>query len=235
MPANVAVVTDSTACLPEQLAMRWDISVVQVQLHVGDRLEEERRFDRARLVDELRSGGRVATSPPDPGAFFRTYQQAATSGASEVVSVHVSGRMSATVRAARDAARRVRIPVHVLDSGTTGMSLGFAALSAARAAGAGAQARRVIHAAETRYRTSTELIYVDTLKYLRRGGRIGAATAMLGSMLSIRPVLTVVDGEVAPVAKAAGSRRALAKMVSSARTRTASRISPSSSARGCRR
>jgi DegV family protein with EDD domain len=103
--------------------------------------------------------------------------------------------------------------VHVLDSRTTGMSLGFAAVSAARAAAAGADAHRVIDAAERRCTTSTEFIYVDTLEYLRRGGRIGAAQAMLGSAFSIKPLLTVKDGEVAPLARVPGTRRALAKMV----------------------
>ena len=93
------------------------------------------------------------------------------------------------------------------------MSLGFAAVSAARAAAAGGDASRVIEAAERRCFTSTEFIYVDTLEYLRRGGRIGAAQAMVGTAFSIKPLLTVKDGEVAPLARVPGTRRALAKMV----------------------
>jgi DegV family protein with EDD domain len=155
----------------------------------------------------------ATTAPPDPGAFFWTYQEAAASGATAIVSIHLSGRMSDTVRAAREAAQQVRIPVHVLDSRTTGMSLGFATMSAARAAAAGGDAHRVIEAAERRFFTSTEFIYVDTLEYLRRGGRIGAAQAMVGTALSIKPLLTVKNGEVAPLARVPGTKRALAKMV----------------------
>ncbi|MEC3973827.1 DegV family protein [Amycolatopsis sp. H20-H5] len=213
MSPHIAVITDSTACLPEQLAAQWGISVVQVQLHVGDQTDDEHRFDRARLIELMRAGTPVTTSPPDSGAFFWAYQEAASSGASAIVSVHISGRMSETVQRAREAAQQVRIPVHVLDSGTTGMSLGFAAISAARVAAAGGQLGRVIDAAERRFRTSTELIYVDSLEWLRRGGRIGAAQAMLGTALSIKPLLTVRDGEVAPVARVAGTKRALAKLV----------------------
>jgi DegV family protein with EDD domain len=213
MPANVAVITDSTACLPEQLAAEWRIKIVQVQLHVGSEKDDEHRFERPNLIEALKAGWPVSTSPPDPGAFFWAYQEAASMGASAVVSVHLSGRMSQTVQAAREAAQQVPVPVHVLDSGTTSLSLGFAVLSAARAAGGGAAPQRVIDVAERRFRSATELIYVDTLEYLRRGGRIGAAQAMLGSAFSIKPVLTVSEGEVAPMARARGSRRALSKMV----------------------
>ncbi|GAA3833979.1 MULTISPECIES: DegV family protein [Amycolatopsis] len=219
MPNHVAVVTDSTASLPEQLRKQWDISVIQLQLQVGDQVDEENRFDRGELTEALKAGQRVSTNPPDPGAFFWTYQDAAAAGASAIVSVHISERMSATLASAREAARQVQIPVYPLDSGTTGMSLGFAVLSAARAAAAGGRVERVIEAAQRRFATSSELLYVDTLEYLRRGGRIGGAAALLGTALSIKPLLTVRDGEVAPLARAAGSRRALAKLVDLAAAR----------------
>ncbi|MFD4251717.1 DegV family protein [Amycolatopsis thermoflava] len=213
MPNHVAVVTDSTASLPEQLRRQWDITVIQLQLQVGDQVDEENRFDRGELTEALKSGQRVSTNPPDPGAFFWAYQDAAAAGASAIVSLHISERMSATLASAREAARQVQIPVYPLDSGTTGMSLGFAVLSAARAAAAGGRVERVIEAAQRRFATSSELLYVDTLEYLRRGGRIGSATALLGTALSIKPLLTVRDGEVAPLTRAAGSRRALTKLV----------------------
>jgi DegV family protein with EDD domain len=213
MPARIAVITDSSSCLPDLVASRWAIGVVQIQLSLGSHYDDENRFDRGEVIDAMRAGQVITTAPPDPGAFFWAYQEAATAGATAIVSIHISGRMSDTVRAAREAAQQVRIPVHVLDSRTTGMSLGFAAVSAARAAAAGADAHRVIEAAERRCTTSTEFIYVDTLEFLRRGGRIGAAQAMLGNAFSIKPLLTVKDGEVAPLARVPGTRRALAKMV----------------------
>ena len=213
MPARIAVITDSSSCLPDLVASRWAIGVVQIQLNLGGHFDDENRFDRGEVIDAMRAGQMITTAPPDPGAFFWAYQEAVASGATAIVSIHLSGRMSDTVRAAREAAQQVRIPVHVLDSRTTGMSLGFAAVSAARAAAAGADADRVIEAAERRCATSTEFIYVDTLEYLRRGGRIGAAQAVLGNAFSIKPLLTVKDGEVAPLARVPGTRRALAKMV----------------------
>ncbi|MEY7971995.1 DegV family protein [Saccharomonospora xinjiangensis] len=213
-PADVpvAVITDSTACLPGQLAAQWGISVVQLQIQANGRTDDESRFDRAELVEALRANRPVTTSPPDPGAFFWAYQDAVSAGADAVVSLHISRRLSATTDAARQAAQQVRVPVHVIDSATTGMSLGFAALSAARAAAAGAGPARVLEVAERRYRASRELMYVDTLEYLRRSGRIGAASALLGSALAVKPLLTVRDGEVAPLTKVSGARRALARL-----------------------
>ncbi|MBN9744413.1 fatty acid-binding protein DegV [Amycolatopsis sp. A1MSW2902] len=213
MSAHIAVVTDSTSCLPEQLAAQWRISVVQVQLHVGDQTDDEHRFDRSELIQTMKSGAAVTTSPPDPGAFFWSYQDAASAGASAIVSLHISGRLSQPVEAAREAAQQVRIPVHILDSGTASMSLGYAAVSAARVAGAGGQLERVLDAAERRVRNSTELIYVDTLEYLRRSGRIGAAQSMLGSAFAIKPLLTVRNGEVSPLARVPGTKRAMNRLV----------------------
>lgn len=208
----VAVFTDSTACVPDQLAAQWGINVVQVQIHVGDRTDDENRFERGEIIDLLRSGAEVSTSPPDQGAFFWAYQEAVSQGADAIVSLHISGKLSATVQAARAAAQQVRVPVHVLDSSTTGMSLGFAALSAARAAAAGAHPRRAIEAAERRLHGSAEFIYVDTLEFLRRGGRIGAAAATVGTALSLKPLITIRGGEVAPLARVPGTKRALSKL-----------------------
>jgi DegV family protein with EDD domain len=220
---QVAIVTDSTASLPADLVQQWGIKVVQLQLLVDDQINDENRYDRGQLAASMRAGRRVATAPPDPGAFFWAYQDAASSGASAVVSLHISERMSATARAAREAAQHVRIPVHILDSGTTGMSLGFAVLSAARAAAAGAQVERVVEAAERRFYHNTELLYVDTLEYLRRGGRIGAAAHLIGNAFSIKPLLTVRNGEVAPLSRVAGSKRALARLIELSAARAGSR------------
>src|SRR4030081_3196641 len=194
MSDRVVVATDSTAGIPPELAAQWGITVVQIQLQVGDRFDDENRFDRIALIHALKSGGAVSTAPPDVGAFFWAYQDAVSSGASAIVSMHLSGKMSDTVAAAHEAAPQIQIPVYVVDTATSGMRRGFAAISAARVAAAGAPVRRVLGAADHRYTSSTELIYVDTLEYLRRGGRIGAAQAFLGTALSVKPLLTVQNG-----------------------------------------
>lgn len=187
-----------------------------MQVRIGDDLHDEHRIGMDSLMPALRGKVPVATSPPDPGAFFWTYQDAVTAGAAAIVSVHISGAQSDTVRLAQQVASRVRIPVHVVDSRTTGTSLGFAALAAARVSQAGGDAAKVVAAAAEKAQRCTALFYVDTLEYLRRGGRIGSARAMIGSALGIKPILTVSEGEVAPADRARGRRRALQRLVDQA-------------------
>lgn len=213
MYRRVAIITDSTACLPEQLVQKLGIVVVQIQVRVGDRVDDEVRVPVPDLVDAMRAGVDVATTPPDPGAFFWAYQEAATSGAEAIVSLHVSAGLSHTAEAARAGAAQVRVPVHVVDTRTCGMSLGYAVVAAATVAVAGGDTNRVLSAARHSARRSSELLYVDTLEYLRRGGRIGKAAALLGSALSMKPLLTVTDGRIAPLDKVLGTERAMRKLV----------------------
>ena len=217
-PGSVAIVTDSCACIPADVAARMGIGVVQQQLRIGDEYDDEARVPGERIVSAMRGKTPVTTAPPDPGAFFWAYQDAAASGASAVVSLHVSGRMSQTCALAKEAATQTNVPVHVLDSGTLGMSLGFAVLAAARVALAGGSIGQVLAIAGVRIARSTELVHVDTLEYLRRGGRIGAAQHLIGSAFAVKPMLTVRQGEVAPLDKTVGTERALRKMVDRAIT-----------------
>ena len=213
MPRRVAIVTDSTACLPPQLSEKLGVTVAQIQVRIGDWVDDEVRVPVPKLVDALRGQLDVTTAPPDPGAFFWSYADAAASGAEEVVSLHVSTGLSRTVEAARQAAAQAPVPVHVVDTQTCGMSLGYAVVAAATAAAAGGDANRVVSAAQHSVRRSSELLYVDTLEYLRRGGRIGRAAALLGSALSMKPLLTVTDGQITPLDKVLGAERALRKLV----------------------
>ncbi|HEX3590905.1 MAG TPA: DegV family protein [Pseudonocardiaceae bacterium] len=217
---TVAVVTDSTACVPPELAESMGIRVVQQQLHIGDQddagYEDEARVPRERILGALRRKESVTTSAPDSGAFFWTYADAAAAGASAVVSLHISSRMSDTCAAAREAAAQAPIPVQVLDSGTLGMSLGFAVLSAARVAASGAELGQVLAIAGVRIARSTELLHVESLDYLRRGGRIGAAAHLIGSAFAVKPMLTVRHGQVAPLERTVGTDRALRRLVDKA-------------------
>jgi DegV family protein with EDD domain len=165
------------------------------------------------LVRALEGDMDVSTSPPDPAGFRWAYEHQSARGADEIISVHISSKQSETYEIAREAAARSGLNVHVVDSGTTGMSLGFAVLAAARVAGAGGGSRRVMDALARRLEGSAEMIYVDTLEYLRKGGRIGAAAALIGSALSLKPLLTVKNGQVAPLERVLGTERALRKLV----------------------
>jgi DegV family protein with EDD domain len=213
MHGRVGLVTDSTSSIPASLAAQWGITIVPTQIKINQYTRAEHNVPKDVLVRALEGDMDVSTSPPDPAGFQWAYEQQAARGAEEVVSVHISGRQSETCDVARKTAAYSPVPVHVVDSGTTGMSLGFAVLAAARVAGAGGGPRRVMEALARRLEGSAELIYVDTLEYLRKGGRIGAAAALIGSALSLKPLLTMKNGQVAPLDRAMGTERALRKLV----------------------
>lgn len=187
--------------------------MVQQQLRVGDHEDDEARIADETLISAMNGTTPVTTAPPDQGAFFWAYQGVISRGADAIVSMHISSRLSRTCHAAKAAASQVSVPVHVLDSGTAGMSLGYAVLAAARVAAGGGDLRQVLTMAGMRISRSTELIHVDTLEFLRRGGRIGAAAHLVGNALSLKPLLTVRNGEVSPLDKSMGRDRAIRKMV----------------------
>ena len=154
----------------------------------------------------------VTTSRPSPAAFAETYRSL---GADRVVSVHLSGDLSGTVAAAQVAAREVAadgVSVEVVDARSLGLGLGFAALAAARSAEAGSDLPDVARAAASCAYATALWLYVDTLEYLRRGGRIGSAAAMVGSALSVKPLLHLVDGRIEPLERVRTSARALARL-----------------------
>ncbi|GAA4140071.1 DegV family protein [Actinomadura keratinilytica] len=212
MASAVAVVTDSTAHLPAGLAERHGITVVPLQVVIGGTVRDEGQITSDEAAQALRQWHPVTTSRPSPERFAHAFKAAAGGGARAVVSVHLSAAMSGTVEAARLAAEDAPVPVRVVDTGVIGLGLGFAALSAAAAARRGADADEVAAAAEQRARLSRSLIYVDTLEHLRRGGRIGAAATLLGSALMVKPLLSIVDGRIAPLEKVRTSSRAIARM-----------------------
>jgi DegV family protein with EDD domain len=210
---RVAIVTDSTASLPLDLVANHGIWVVP--LHVvlgGQQFSEGVDVSTAEVAAALRKFTVVSTSRPSPQAFLDAYQAAATGGADAVVSVHISSDMSGTVESAALAASRSPIPVEVVDSRSMGMAMGYAVLSAATAAQQGQDAKTVAAIASSRAKSATVIFYVDTLEHLRRGGRIGAASALLGSALAIKPLLTLSDGHIKPIEKVRTSARAMSRL-----------------------
>ncbi|MFI2665537.1 DegV family protein [Micromonospora carbonacea] len=215
----VAVVTDSTAYLPPELVRLHRLTVVPltVVLNGAEGLEGVEMFpgDATRAL-----GGRrvtVSTSRPAPEQFARTYRELLDAGADAVVSVHLSAELSGTVEAARLAAAQVGDDrVAVVDSRSTGMGLGFPALAAAAAAAAaadGADLPGVRRAAADAIDRTTIYFYVDTLEFLRRGGRIGAAEALLGTALSVKPIMHMPDGAIVLRDKVRTASRGVARLV----------------------
>lgn len=209
---RIAVVTDSTAYLPSAQARAADVTIVPVQVVIGGQAMAETDVSSADVATALKDWTPVSTSRPSPATFINAYTRAEHEGATGIVSVHLSGAMSATVESAELASKEVSIPVRVVDSRSIGMGLGFPVLAAAQAAHTGADLDVVEQIARDRCERSTVLFYVDTLEYLRRGGRIGKAAALVGSALSVKPLLHLVDGHVEPLEKVRTASRALARL-----------------------
>jgi len=210
---STALVTDSTAYLPSALLDGLDIRVVPLHVVVGGRTHSEGvDIDPAAVAAALRAFTPVTTSRPTPAAFIDAYEAAAAAGADSVVSVHLSEAMSSTIGSAHLAASESPIPVTVIDSRGLGMAMGFAVLAGARLAAGGASAGEVADAVRATCAGASVMFYVDTLEYLRRGGRIGKAGAMLGSALAIKPILGLRDGQIVPLERVRTSSRAIARL-----------------------
>ena len=214
-PGHTVIVTDSTATLPAEVAAARGIVVVPLQVVIGATVLEEGTTDGATpelVAAALKEWTPVSTSRPNPSAFLEVYEQAARDGASAVISVHLSGDISGTLESAQLAARDASIRVITIDSRQVGVATGFAALSAADVLDAGGTADEAADAARARAAASSSLFYVDTLEYLRRGGRIGAAAALFGGALAVKPLLQIEDGKVATLEKVRTAARALSRL-----------------------
>ena len=208
------MVTDSTAYLSPGIADRYGVTEVPLHVVLGDRTGAEglevSPADVASALSERRM--KVSTSRPTPAEFVERYRSL---GVPDVVSVHLSAELSGTWEAAVLAADEVRaegIAVRVVDSRMLAMGLGFAVIAAAQAAASGAAAEEVERAAVERAARTDMIFYVDTLEHLRRGGRIGAAAALLGTALSVKPLLHVIDGRIAPLEKVRTVSKAVARL-----------------------
>jgi DegV family protein with EDD domain len=221
----VAVVSDSNAYLPKQLAEANGITTVQQYVLYGDgRRVHEDEVDLDAFFEEMRSVEQLPqTSNPTPEDFAAIYEEL-LKDAEAIVSVHSSGQISRTVDAAAEAAERVGASdrIHVVDSQSAGGGLGVIALGAARRAAAGETAERVVAFAEEA-RTELKMWFaVDSLEFLRRSRRIGAASAWVGSTLRVKPILTIESGQMMPVERVRTAERAFERLVDYARQRHAS-------------
>jgi DegV family protein with EDD domain len=212
----VAVVTDSTAYLPPGLVAERRIQVVPLEVRLGDRVGREGVDIDAAAVSSALADRHVTvqTSRPAPADFAQTYRAALAAGAAEVVSVHLSRELSGTWDAARLAAQEVGPErVRVVDSRATAMGLGFAVLAAADASDGGAGGAAVEAAAADVAARCRVFFCVDTLDRLRRGGRIGAAAALVGGALAVKPLLHVAQGRIVPLEKVRTTGRAAQRML----------------------
>lgn len=213
--SRIALVTDSTAMLSASQAADRGITVVPLQVIVGAHAYSEGVDPEATpetIAEALRAYTPVSTSRPTPSAFLETYERLADEGADAVLSIHLSSELSGTYESAQVAARDASVPVRAIDTRQLGMATGYAVLAAADVVEAGGSFEEAAGAALARASRTTSLFYVDTLEYLRRGGRIGTAAALLGSALAVKPLLTLEDGRITTREKVRTAGRAVARL-----------------------
>ena len=223
--AGVVVVSDSNAYLPKTLAEANGLVMLQQYVLYGDgRRVHEDDVDLDDFFEEMRSVEQLPkTSHPTTEDFVAAYEELLKS-AEAIVSVHSSGQLSHTVEAAAEAAEQLGAAdrITVVDSQSAGGGLGLIALAAARRAQAGESSRKVVETAEEAKAELKMWFAIDTLEFLRRSGRIGAASAWVGSTLRVKPILTIEDGQMTPVERVRTPERAFERLVDYARQRHAS-------------
>jgi len=202
---TVKIVTDSSADLPAQLAQELGITVVPLYVRFGEEVYRERvDISEDEFYQKLLHGPiHPVTILPSPQDFANVYQELSPE-ADGIVSIHISAKLSGTCNSALQGKEWVekRCPIEVIDSLSVSVALGLISIAAATAAKAGADLQRVVEEVKQIIPNIHVLVLADTLEYLRLGGRIGKAEALVGSVLNVKPVLTLKDGEVVPVGRA---------------------------------
>jgi DegV family protein with EDD domain len=210
---TVRIVTDSSCDLTDAQAAEHGIEVVPLTIRFGDEEFEDRtQLTVEEFYDKLGSAEVLPeTAAPAPGKFEAAFRRQADAGATAVVCINLSSGLSATMQSARNAANALEdyLPVHVIDSRSITSGLGTQVVAAAKAGAAGASAADVVALVDDMVRRTHVVGALDTLDNLKKGGRIGGAQALLGSLLSIKPILDISTGEVAEAGKARTRRKAL--------------------------
>lgn len=213
---GIRIVTDSASDLPRALAAQQGIMIVPLTVRFGDQEVVDGSIPPADFwARSAASPALPTTAAPSPGSFEEAFRAAAADGADGVACITISSKLSATGQSAEAAAKAVAgtIPVTLVDSLSATMGEGMIVLEATRAAAAGARLEQVVAAAESARARSRVFGTLDTLENLKKGGRIGGAQALLGSLLSIKPVVEVRDGRVEPGPKPRTRSRALKWLV----------------------
>ncbi len=200
----VKIVTDSTADLPPELARELDITVVPLNVHFGEEtfldgvdLDADTFFERLVSASQL-----PTTSQPSPGVFLETYRELTQAG-HQVISIHISDKLSGTLNSARHAVERLGdASVELIDSTQGSVGLGLAVTAVAKVVQQGASYEEALQTARTAIGEVQVFALLDTLEYMQRGGRIGRVQAIIGGLLRVRPIITIKDGVAHSEAKA---------------------------------
>lgn len=212
---TIRIVTDSSADLPAAVVQELGISVVPLYVRFGDKIYQERvDISDEEFYHELLHGTvHPVTIQPRPQDFAEVYQKLSEE-ADGIVSIHISSKLSGTLNSALQAKKMLesKCPIEVVDSQAVSMILGLITIAPALAASAGEGLQRVLDVARKAIRNTYALVLLDTLKYLLLGGRIGKAKALLGSVLNVKPLITVRDGEVVPVGQVRNRARGIERL-----------------------
>ncbi len=194
----IRIVTDSTADLPAETAEQLGITVIPLNVHFGEEtlldgidILPDEFFQRLAAARQL-----PTTSQPSPGKFMEVYGSLAEAG-DQIVSIHISDKLSGTLNSARQAKEQMEgSSIEIIDSEQAALGTGLVAMAAAKAAQQGASLEAVLEEANSAVEQVQLFGLLDTLEYLRKGGRIGMVRGFIGTMLKVRPIITVLDGIV---------------------------------------
>lgn len=215
LSTKVAVVTDSTAYFEPGEAEALGVHVVPLEIQLGNsKFKDGVDIDTEELFRRLNYGGGVPVSlPPDPTDFEALYAKLHQE-TDQILSIHISGHLSKTLRSAQQGAEGLlgRCSIALVDSMTTSIGLGILAKAAAQAANAGESLDDIVRLVRGMIPHVYMIFYVETMDYLERGGRIGKAQAVLGSMLNIKPILFIEDGDIIPLEKVRTTDKAIEKL-----------------------
>lgn len=212
---KIKIVTDSTADLTPALIKEFNINVIPLKVLFADKVFKEGiDLTPAQFYEMLAKSPKLpSTSQPSPGEFLELYRELTEDGSS-VISIHISNQMSGTIQAANLA--KASLPdrdITIIDSKAVCMALGLIVLAAARAVRDGQNKEQILAKIKDVAGKVKTYFVVDTLEYLAKGGRIGKAAALMGAVLSIKPILTIEDGMIAPFEKVRGKSKALERII----------------------
>ena len=208
--SRIALVTDSSCGIPAEMVRSLGIKVVRLDVIVNGEVRSE--LSTEDLIGALKTGHQVTTSRPTPEDFLTVFRELQESGYEAVVAVTLSSALSGTYESAVLAGHSLDIPIRVVDSRSVGLGLGFAVMDAARNANR-LELDDLADLVRDQSARSAVYFYLESLDYLRRGGRIGMASALIGTALSVKPILQLEQGVVTPCTKVRTQSKALARMV----------------------
>jgi DegV family protein with EDD domain len=212
--SQIKIVTDSTAFIDKETLEKYGIEVVPLYVNFTDEMVVDGTIDNATFFEKIRKSQEIPfTSQPSPGDFVKVFERIVQEG-NEIISIHISSGISGTVESANTAAKMVdEARISVFDSYSTSGGLAMLVIAAAQAVEEG-KTREEIVAILNRLKSTLRVIFIpETLEYLKKGGRIGGAQALLGTLLQIKPVLCLQEGKIEPLDKVRTMKKALERIV----------------------